>query len=243
MPQDSTIIATTPIDGAAYTGQLNAALAALHSCLYGPVDPATRPDLYTVTPGTLWWDTSPTPNLLKVRNEANDGWASLLAQDGTPGTALQALLDAKLGLTGGTLTDFLTLHANPTSALHAATKQYVDSVSRPAPLHFTVQGTATVATKLAQVVIAQTCQAVGAELYADTAPTGAGLIVTFTRRRTAAADDSRTATIADGQNAASVTFGAALALQAGDRLRLDVSQVGSTVAGGNDLAATLKLNP
>lgn len=34
-----------------------------------------------------------------------------------------------LKLSGGTLTGFLTLHANPTSPLHSATKQYVDNVA------------------------------------------------------------------------------------------------------------------
>lgn len=34
-----------------------------------------------------------------------------------------------LGLAGGTLTGFLTLHADPSSAMHAATKQYVDNSS------------------------------------------------------------------------------------------------------------------
>lgn len=243
MSQDATILATTPTDGTAYTSQLNAALAALHSSLYGPVDPATRPDLYTVSPGTLWWDTSPSPNVLKVRNDANDAWATLLGIDGSPGAALQAQFDSKLSLGGGALTSFLTLHADPTSALHAATKQYVDGVSRPAPLRFNLQGNATVASKLAQAVIEQAAQAVGAELYADTAPVGAALIVTFRRKRTAAADDSRTASIADGQNAASVTFGSPMALQAGDRIQLEVSQVGSTTPGGNDLITTLKLTP
>lgn len=40
---------------------------------------------------------------------------------------------------GGTLTGFLTLHANPTSALHAATKQYVDTEINaiPAPNYAT----------------------------------------------------------------------------------------------------------
>lgn len=42
---------------------------------------------------------------------------------------LQQLHDTKLGLSGGTLTGFLTLHANPTQNLHAATKQYVDSIT------------------------------------------------------------------------------------------------------------------
>jgi len=34
-----------------------------------------------------------------------------------------------LKLSGGSLTNFLSLHANPTAALHAATKSYVDSVA------------------------------------------------------------------------------------------------------------------
>lgn len=244
MPQSPTIIAQSgPLDGTAYTAAVNAALATAQSGCFGPIDPANQPATFNVQPGFLWWDTTPTPDELKVRNAANDGWVTLLKLDGAAGPTLQAALDAKLALAGGTLTGFLTLHANPTSNLHAATKQYVDAVSRPAPLHFTVQGTAGVATKLAQVVIPQACNAVGAELYADTAPTGAGLIVTFTRRRAATADDSRTATIAAGQNAVSATFGSPMALQVGDRIRLDISQVGSTVAGGNDLMATLKLNP
>lgn len=52
-------------------------------------------------------------------------------------TAQQAALDTKLNLAGGTLTGKLTLDGDPTQALHAVTKQYVDSVeagliSRPA---------------------------------------------------------------------------------------------------------------
>lgn len=42
-------------------------------------------------------------------------------------TAQQAALDTKLNLAGGTLTGKLTLDGDPTQALHAATKQYVDS--------------------------------------------------------------------------------------------------------------------
>lgn len=44
-------------------------------------------------------------------------------------TAQQTALDLKLNLAGGSLSNFLTLHADPSSALHAATKQYVDSVA------------------------------------------------------------------------------------------------------------------
>lgn len=43
---------------------------------------------------------------------------------------LTTLLNATyLGLGGGTLTNFLTLHADPTSSLHAVTKQYADAIS------------------------------------------------------------------------------------------------------------------
>jgi hypothetical protein len=36
-------------------------------------------------------------------------------------------VSSRLALAGGTMTGFVTLHANPTANLHAATKQYVDS--------------------------------------------------------------------------------------------------------------------
>jgi hypothetical protein len=44
-------------------------------------------------------------------------------------TATQTALDAKLSLSGGTLTGSLTLPADPSSSLHAATKQYVDNTA------------------------------------------------------------------------------------------------------------------
>lgn len=50
---------------------------------------------------------------------------TLDAEDDTQ--VLAALNAIFLKLTGGTLTGFLNLHANPTSNLHAATKQYVDA--------------------------------------------------------------------------------------------------------------------
>lgn len=43
-------------------------------------------------------------------------------------TAQQAALDTKLSLAGGTMTGKITLDGDPTQALHAVTKQYVDSV-------------------------------------------------------------------------------------------------------------------
>jgi hypothetical protein len=44
-------------------------------------------------------------------------------------TATQTALDAKLALAGGTMTGAITLHADPSSALHATTKQYVDNTA------------------------------------------------------------------------------------------------------------------
>jgi hypothetical protein len=43
-------------------------------------------------------------------------------------TAQQAALDTKLNLAGGTMTGKITLDGDPTQALHAVTKQYVDNV-------------------------------------------------------------------------------------------------------------------
>ena len=42
-------------------------------------------------------------------------------------SSVQTQLDDKLSKTGGTMTGAITLHADPTQALHAATKQYVDN--------------------------------------------------------------------------------------------------------------------
>jgi hypothetical protein len=44
-------------------------------------------------------------------------------------TATQTALDLKLALAGGTMTGALTLSADPSSSLHAATKQYVDNTA------------------------------------------------------------------------------------------------------------------
>ncbi len=43
-------------------------------------------------------------------------------------TTSSSAISGKLDKTGGTMTGFITLHADPTSALHAATKQYADTM-------------------------------------------------------------------------------------------------------------------
>ena len=69
---------------------------------------------------------------------ATNQWGSLLntnfdtidtqikARD-TQAASAQAVADAALPKAGGTMTGFITLHANPTSNFHPATKQYVDA--------------------------------------------------------------------------------------------------------------------
>lgn len=52
------------------------------------------------------------------------GTSSVVAGDLTP-----ILNSVYLGLGGGTLTGYITLHADPTQAMHPATKQYVDTIS------------------------------------------------------------------------------------------------------------------
>ena len=54
-------------------------------------------------------------------------------------TATQTALDAKLALAGGTMTGALTLSGDPTSDLHAATKQYVDSAVTNINIHEAVK--------------------------------------------------------------------------------------------------------
>ena len=68
-----------------------------------------------------------------VRIKVGDGtltWSALpyaSASSSTINAATQAALDAKLALSGGTMSGLVTLSGDPTSALHSATKQYVDN--------------------------------------------------------------------------------------------------------------------
>jgi len=44
-------------------------------------------------------------------------------------SSVQSQIDSKLNTSGGSLSGFLTLHADPTQAMHAVTKEYVDNVA------------------------------------------------------------------------------------------------------------------
>lgn len=53
------------------------------------------------------------------------------------------LANAALPKSGGTMTGFITLHADPSSALHAASKQYVDTVAQGLHVHATADAATT----------------------------------------------------------------------------------------------------
>lgn len=67
-------------------------------------------------------------------------------------SAIQTQLDNKLALSGGTLTGALTLNADPTSDLHAATKQYVDAATAGLNVHASVKAATTANITLASAV-------------------------------------------------------------------------------------------
>jgi hypothetical protein len=128
-----------------------------------------------------------------------------------------------------------TMAADPTSPLQVATKQYVDS--RPSgvipDVRFLVQGNAVVANKVAQVLIGFGGTFTTLRAWADTAPAGAALSIRINKNEVPVA----TLSIAAGTNSASTTV--SISVSAGDRISLDITGVGSTTPGGNDLLVTL----
>ena len=67
-------------------------------------------------------------------------------------TATQTALDGKLSLSGGVMTGAITLSADPTSDLHAATKQYVDASTAGLNVHASVKAATTSHINLANQV-------------------------------------------------------------------------------------------
>ena len=76
------------------------------------------------TNGSRWFDTISGRTYIYYTDVDSSGWV-----DTTPTYTQVGTSDEALPLAGGTMTGHITLHANPTSNLHAATKQYVDGVT------------------------------------------------------------------------------------------------------------------
>lgn len=76
------------------------------------------------------------PGALDTLNEL----AAALGDDPNFVTTITSSIGEKVAKAGDTMTGFLTLHADPTSALHAATKQYVDNSAPTAGFGVDVTG-------------------------------------------------------------------------------------------------------
>lgn len=111
------------VESATYVGQLNPAFPA------GAEPVAQGDDHLRLLKQTIQ---NSFPNLNAAMTA---GWLPSTPTGDVAATNVQAaiaeLAAEKLALAGGTMTGFITLHANPTSALHAATKQYADNASFP----------------------------------------------------------------------------------------------------------------
>lgn len=101
-------------------------------------------------------------------------------------------------------------------------------------VYFVVQGNAVVSNKLSQALIGTDWTLQTIRAYSDTAPSGSDLTVRINKNGT----QLLTLSVTNGNNSASST-GLSHSLTAGDRLSLDITNVGSTTAGGNDLIVTL----
>ncbi len=140
---------------------------------------------------------------------------------------------------GDTMTGPLALSADPTLALQAATKQYVDA--RAGALHFHLQGLAAAGPKQVQVLLEKSLTAKKVWLYSDDAPVGSDLVIDINKNGTTIwTTQANRAKVVAGQNAGSQTTFDVTAFAAGDRLSIDIDQVGSTIPGGNDLMVTLE---
>ena len=101
-------------------------------------------------------------------------------------------------------------------------------------------GLAAVGTKLAQALIQGTFSISKVKIYADTAPTGASLIVDVNKNGTTifTTQANRPEIAIDGHADDSGTPDVT-ALAEGDRLSVDIDQVGSVIPGGDDLLVTV----
>ncbi|MCL5074206.1 MAG: hypothetical protein M1136_00930 [Chloroflexi bacterium] len=106
---------------------------------------------------------------------------------------------------------------------------------------FYVAGAQTVGTKKAAALIGKAATITDVRAYLDTAPTGATFIVDVNINGvTAFTTQANRPTIAISGNASTTTLPDVVALAAGDRLTIDVDQIGSTVAG-SDLYVTITI--
>jgi len=101
-------------------------------------------------------------------------------------------------------------------------------------------GLATVGTKQAQALISGTFTISKVKIYADTAPTGASILVDVNKNGvTIFTTQANRPEIAIAGHAADSGVPDVTGLVEGDRVSVDIDQVGSTIPGGSDLLVTI----
>jgi len=107
-------------------------------------------------------------------------------------------------------------------------------VSLKKSIAFYIDDILEVGTNLMSIIAPQALTIIEIRLAVDTAPTGAALIIDINKNGTTlyTAQDNRP-TIADAETSATAILPNIVTLAVGDKLTLDIDQVGSTVAGEN----------
>lgn len=105
---------------------------------------------------------------------------------------------------------------------------------------FGIPGDAYVTTKIAEVLIPRSGTISKVKIYANTAPTGASLIVDIDKNGvTIFTTQGNRPEIAIGQNADDSGAPDVTAVSEGDRISVNIDQVGSTIPGGDFLLVTI----
>ena len=147
-------------------------------------------------------------------------------------------------LAGSVMTGLLTLSADPTADLHAATKQYVDATAAPwFPLIFSGGKGDAVVTVVAEAfrwIAPQDCTLVSGTVTAGIAPTGAALICDA--RLNGTTMFTTLPEIVDGQQDGVKQAASTTAITAGNVVTGLILQVGSTTPGGN-VTFSLEIQP
>lgn len=129
----------------------------------------------------------------------------------------------------------IVLPADPTAALQAATKQYVDQ-SRVHHIVCTIDlDPLIVGTGIVQFIATRACTIIGARptTAVGKAPTGSALIFDVNKNATTIfTTQGNRPTIAISATTGSLAVPDVTAMAAGDVLTVDIDQIGSTYAGG-----------
>jgi hypothetical protein len=123
--------------------------------------------------------------------------------------------------------------------------QIIGKMTKPGQyLRFCIQGNASVASKVIQVLMENTARTITrVQAYADTAPVGADLIIDININGTSiwASTPANRLKITAGSNSGNQTSFDTASIPANTRVSVDIDQVGSSTPGGNDLLINIEI--